>query len=94
VLYRRLATLGGRRGEKDAVIAAVWFVSGGRSRDVTPDEVERHLRSFGLPADIKVRPHLLKHVSRTKLLDAGEGQGAVRLNSKGMKYVKQRLVEA
>lgn len=94
VLYRRLAAIGGRRGEKDAVIAAVWFVSGGRSRDVTAEDVERHLRSHGLPAEIKVRPHLLKHVSRTKLLDAGSDQGAVRLNNKGLKYVKQRLVEA
>ncbi len=92
VLYRRLAALG-RRGEKDAVLAAVWFVAGGSNSDVTSGDVERHLRAHGVPADVKVKPNLAKHVGRTKMLDPGSTDGTVRLSPKGLRYVRGRMIE-
>lgn len=81
-LYDRLSTLESRRGERDAVLAAIWFLGRGE-KDVAPEEVERHLRDHGGPPDVKVRPVMLKHVTRTKLLEQGGTPGTVRLTPKG-----------
>ena len=89
-LYRRLSAVPGRRSEKDAVLAAVWFVSGGEG-DVTVDEIERHLSRHGGPP-LKVRPHLQKHVTRTKMLEPGPGPGVFRISRKGSRYVQDSLV--
>lgn len=90
-LYRRLVESGGRRGEKDAIVAAVWFV-GGSDGDATPEEVQQHLVKHGAFADARVKPVMLKHVSRTRLLEKTERKGALKLTEKGRKYVRERLV--
>ncbi len=90
-LYARLTALGGRRSEKEAVLAAVWFLTRGE-RDTTAEEVERHLAGFGVFAGIKVVPHLLKHVSRTRMLEQGALSRTVRLTEKGVAHAKRRLV--
>ncbi len=87
VLYRRLGEVDSRRAEKDAVLAAVWFVGRGQ-RDVSPEEVEKHLREHGGPADVKVRPHMQKHITRTKLMEPGEQNGWVRLSAKGRAQIR------
>ena len=81
-LYDRLSNVESRRGERDAVLAAIWFLGRGE-KDVAPEEVERHLRDHGGPTDVKVRPVMLKHVTRTKLLEQGGTPGTVRLTQKG-----------
>ena len=86
-LYSRLATLDSRRAEKDAVIAAVWFVGRGE-REVHEKEVEAHFAAHGGPPDVKVRPLFLKHISRSKLLEAGTQTGLVRLSAKGREHVR------
>lgn len=91
-LYARLGEVEGRRGEKDAVLAAVWFASDGNQRAVTAEEVEKHLAEHGWDGDVRVRPHLQKHVTRSKTLDAGEEAGTFRVNRKGTKYVLDMLV--
>jgi len=90
-LYGRLAALPGRRSERDAVLAAVWFLTNGE-KEATGDDVERHLESLRAFPDVKVVPHLLKHVHRTKLLEFGSSQKAVKLSKKGLAYVRGRLV--
>jgi len=90
-LYARLGEIPGRRSEKDGVLAAVWFVSKGE-RDVTPEEVEQHLRDHGGPPTVKVRPLLQKHVNRSKMLDAGANPGTFKMNRKGAHYVIDHLV--
>ena len=90
-LYSRLAALHGRRSERDAVLAAVWFLTKGEG-EATGDEVERHFLSHGVFQDVKVVPHLLKHVHRTKMLEPGRNPKAVRLTGKGATYVHSRLV--
>jgi hypothetical protein len=90
-LYGRLAALPGRRSERDAVLAAVWFLTKGKS-EVTGDEVERQFHAHQVFRDVKVVPHLLKHVHRTKMLEAGTNPKAVRLTTKGTSYVRSRLV--
>ncbi len=87
VLYGRLNDVDSRRAEKDAVLAAVWFVGRG-ARDVTPEEVEKHLRDHGGPTDVRVRPSLLKHVTRTKFLDLGTAPTSVRLSAKGRAQIR------
>lgn len=87
VLYRRLNELDSRRAEKDAVLAAVWFVGRGQ-RDVSPEEVEKHLEEHGGPPDVKVRPHMQKHITRTKLMEPGEQNGWVRLSAKGRAQIR------
>lgn len=87
VLYARLSEVDSRRAEKDAVLAAVWFVGRGQ-RDVSPEEVEKHLREHGGPADVKVRPHMQKHITRTKLMEPGEQNGWVRLSAKGRAQIR------
>jgi len=86
-LFAQLAEQGGRRAEKDAVLVAVWLL-GGIRHEVTFDAVARRLHADEAFADVRVKPHLLKHVSRTKLLDAGERRETVRLNVKGRRYVE------
>ncbi len=90
-LYGRLAALPGRRSERDAVLAAMWFLTKGE-REATGDEVEHNLETFRAFPDVKVLPHLLKHVHRTKMLEFGSSQRAVRLSKKGLAYVHARLV--
>jgi hypothetical protein len=90
-LYGRLAALPGRRSERDAVLAAVWFLSKGE-KEVLGEEVERHLEGFRAFPDAKVVPHLLKHVHRTKMLEFGSSQKAVRLSKKGIAYARGKLV--
>ena len=79
--------MGSRRAEKDAVLAAVWFV-GHDEREVHEREVAQHLREHGGPADVKIRPQFLKHITRTKLLEAGTQPGLVRLSRKGREQVR------
>lgn len=83
VLYDRLSTIDSRRGERDAVLAAIWFL-GSQGADVAPEDVERHFKEHGGPPDVKVRPVMLKHVTRTKLLEQGSAAGTVRLTPKGV----------
>jgi hypothetical protein len=90
-LYARLQALPGRRSERDAVLAAMWFVTKGE-REATGDEVERHFDALHVFPDVKVVPHLLKHVHRTKMLELGANPKAVRLSKKGVAYVRGRLV--
>jgi hypothetical protein len=90
-LYGRLAALPGRRSARDAVLAAVWFLTKGE-KETIGDDVERHLESLRAFPDVKVVPHLLKHVHRTKLLEFGSSQKAVKLSKKGLAYVRGRLV--
>jgi hypothetical protein len=87
VLYARLLELGSRRAEKDAVLAAVWFVGKGE-RDVHEKEIETHFSENGGPDDVKVRPVALKHINRTKLLEQGTGSGLVRLSAKGRDQIR------
>ena len=86
-LYDRLANVESRRGERDAVLAAIWFLGRGEG-DVSPEDVERHLRENDGPPDVKVRPVMLKHVTRTKLLEQGGTPGTVRLTPKGVAQVR------
>ena len=87
VLYDRLLALGSRRSEKDAVLAAVWFV-GRDDREVHEREVDQHLKEHGAFDDIKVRPAVAKHITRTKLLEAGTQPGFVRLSRKGREQIR------
>jgi hypothetical protein len=90
-LYGRLAALPGRRSERDAVLAAVWFLGKGE-KEVVGEEVERHLEGLRAFPDVKVVPHLLKHVHRTKMLEFGSSQKAVKLSKKGLDYVRGKLI--
>jgi hypothetical protein len=90
-LYARLAALPGRRSERDAVLAAVWFLTKGE-RETNPDEVEGHFRSLSVFEDVKLVPLLLKHVHRTRMLEAGALPRAVRLSKKGIAHVSDHLV--
>lgn len=86
-LYERIGALGSRRVEKDSVLAAVWFVGRGE-RDVSHQEVAKHLAENGGPTDLAVRPHLFKHVTRSKCLVHGEAPGSVRLTDKGREQIR------
>jgi hypothetical protein len=86
-LYERLGALESRRAEKDAVLAAVWFVGKGE-RDVHEKEVAKHLEENGGPEDVKIRPHFLKHISRTKYFEPGAEPGLVRLSRKGREQIR------
>jgi hypothetical protein len=90
-LYSRLAALPGRRSERDAVLAAVWFLTKG-DRETTADEVEGHFQTLKVFGDVKVVPLLLKHVHRTKMLESGSQPRAVKLSRKGVSHVRERLV--
>jgi hypothetical protein len=90
-LYARLAAIPGRRSERDAVLAAVWFLSKGE-RETTADDVEAHFQVLRVFPDIKVTPHLLKHIHRTKMLEQGSSAKAVKLSKKGLASVRGRLV--
>jgi hypothetical protein len=86
-LFEHLAGIGGRRSEKDAVLVAVWEHDGVR-RDVGFDEVARSVHGRGAFRDVRVKPHLLKHVNRSRMLDTGSRRETVRLTSKGRRYVE------
>lgn len=90
-LYARLAAIPGRRSEREAVLAAAWFLTKGE-RDTNSDEVEKHFLSHAAFPDVKVVPLLLKHVHRTKMLETGTNPRAVRLSKKGVAHVRQRLI--
>jgi hypothetical protein len=90
-LYGRLAAVPGRRSERDATLAAVWFLGKGE-REVSTDEIERHFETLHVFPDLKVVPHVLKHVHRTKMLELGSNPKAVRLSKKGVAGVRGRLV--
>jgi len=90
-LYARLAAIPGRRSERDAVLAAVWFLTKGE-HETTADDVEAHFQVLRVFPDIKVTPHLLKHIHRTKMLEQGASAKAVRLAKKGLASVRGRLV--
>jgi hypothetical protein len=87
VLYERLGALGSRRSEKDAVLAAVWFVGKGE-KEVHEKEIEAHFAEHGGPTDVNVRPVALKHINRTKLLEQGSAVGLVRLSAKGREQIR------
>jgi hypothetical protein len=91
-LYGRLAALPGRRSERDAVLAAAWFLTKGET-ETSPEQIERHLHAFDVFHGVKVVPHVLKHVSRTKLLETGSQPRTVRVSRKGVAYARSRLVE-
>ncbi len=91
-LYGRLAAMPGRRSERDAVLAAVWFLTRGVS-ETTADDVEAHFQTLRVFPDVKVVPIVLKHIHRTKTIEIGStGQKAVRLSRKGVASVRGRLV--
>lgn len=91
-LYARLAAMPGRRSERDAVLAAVWFLTRGES-ETTADDVEAHFQTLRVFPDVKVVPLVLKHIHRTKTLEPGTtGPKAVRLSKKGLSSVRGRLV--
>jgi hypothetical protein len=90
-LYARLAAIPGRRSERDAVLAAVWFLTKGE-QETTSDDVEAHFQLLHVFPDVKVTPHLLKHIHRTKMLEQGSTAKAVRLSKKGAGSVRGRLV--
>ena len=90
-LYARLAAIPGRRSERDAVLAAVWFLTHGE-REATADDVESHFDSLGVFPDLKVVPSLLKHVHRTKMFEQGSTPKSVRFSKKGIAGVRGRLV--
>ena len=90
-LYARLAAIPGRRSERDAVLAAVWFLTKGE-HEATADDVEAHFQVLRVFPDIKVTPHLLKHIHRTKMLEQGASAKAVKLSKKGLGSVRGRLV--
>lgn len=91
-LYARLAAIPGRRSERDAVLAAVWFLTRGES-ETTADDVEAHFQTLRVFPDVKVVPLVLKHIHRTKTLEPGAGgPKAVRLSRKGLASVRGRLV--
>ena len=72
-------------------MAAVWFLTKGE-RETNGDEVERHFEALNVFPDLKVVPHLLKHVHRTKLLETGSNPKAVKMTKKGLTSVRGRLV--
>jgi hypothetical protein len=91
-LYARLAAIPGRRSERDAVLAAVWFLTRGET-ETTADDVEAHFQTLRVFPDVKVVPIILKHIHRTKTIEIGSsGPKAVRLSKKGMTSVRGRLV--
>ena len=85
--FLELAESGGRRAEKDAVLLAVWQVGAGQ-RDVGFDAVARAVHAHDAFGDVRVKPHLLKHVNRSKMLELGAERETVRLNDKGRRYVR------
>ena len=73
-------------------LAAVWFLTKGE-REASADEVEAHFGALHVFPDVKVVPHLLKHIHRTKMLEQGAGgPKAVRFSKKGLASVRGRLV--
>jgi len=86
LLYEDLAKVGGRRAEKDAILATVWLL-GGSQHDVTFDAVARHLHAIDIFREVRVKPHLLKHCSRSHMLEPGPERETVRLTKKGMRYI-------
>ena len=87
-VWAALAEREGRRAEKDAVLLAVWELGGDR-QDVTFDAVARCVRAHESFEDIRVKPILLKHANRTRMLEAGARSQTVRLTPKGRRYVAQ-----
>ena len=49
--------------------------------------VARHLHAIDAFRDVRVKPHLLKHCNRSKLLEPGAERAAVRLTAKGRRYI-------
>lgn len=88
-LFERLAAQPGRRSEKDTVLASVWLLGGGE-RAVEADDVEAHVEEHSPLEDVKVRPHLHKHVRKTKLLEETT-EAAFRLTPKGTRYVRENF---
>ena len=86
LLYEDLAKAGGRRAEKDAVLATVWLL-GGSQHDVSFNAVARHVNSVDVFREVRVKPHLLKHCSRSRMLEPGPERETVRLTKKGMRYI-------
>lgn len=83
-LLERLAGQSGRRAERDTVLAAVWCL-GGAAAVVHSDAVTEFVETRSPLSEVKVRPHLLKHVSKTKLLTT-EDEHAFTLTTKGRRY--------
>jgi hypothetical protein len=86
LLYADLAKAGGRRAEKDAVLATVWLL-GGTQQDVTFGAVASHVHSVEFFRDVRVKPHLLKHCSRSHMLEPGSERETVRMTKKGIRYI-------
>jgi len=86
--WAALADSEGRRAEKDAVLLAVWELGGDR-RDVRFDAVARHVHAHEAFHDVRVKPILLKHMSRSHMLDPGTQRETVRLTAKGRSYLSE-----
>ncbi len=84
----RLASEGGRRAAKDAVLLAAWS-DAGDTGETTPAAVARRLAAHPNFADVRVKPSVMKHVSRSHLLEIGTAPGYVRLTEKGRRYVRE-----
>ncbi len=89
-IFAQLAAAGGRRADKDAVLVAVWLRSRG-VRSVAMDDVVRWVNAQPGFRETRVKPLLLKHVNRSKMLLPGEDRDSVQLSPKGRRYVAQLL---
>ena len=67
------------------MLAAVWCL-GGAAAVVHSDAVTEFVDTRSPLTGVKVRPHLLKHVSKTKLLTT-EDEHSFTLTPKGRRYV-------
>ncbi len=85
-----LAEAGGRRAEKDAVLVAVWGHGGSRG-DVAFRDVATTLHAHDDFRDVRVKPHLLKHISRSRMLAPGELRETAHLTDKGRRYVEELI---
>ena len=66
------------------MLATVWLL-GGTQHDVRFDDVARRLRGVHHFRDVRVKPHLLKHCSRSHMLEPGSERETVRVTKKGMR---------
>jgi hypothetical protein len=88
--FVELAAAGGRRAEKDAVLLAVWVLGDG-TRDVPFADVARTVHDHDAFRDVRVKPRMLKHVNRSRMLDIGATRETVRLTEKGCRYVRSLM---
>lgn len=87
-LMAALATVEGRRADRDAVLVAVWSLGDG-GREVSFSDVAGVLDQYDGFDDLRVKPLLLKHISRSKMLESGGERETVRLTQKGRRYLAE-----